>query len=121
MRKGGGTYCALILIFAVAQMLTWHVLAMWFILPVLLTGALIWAGTRIRPGPVPQRTSRSFPQSVKVAVAARDGGCCRTCGSRKDIQFDHIVPWSRGGQSTLENCQLLCGRHNRAKSDRMIR
>lgn len=66
------------------------------------------------------RDSRTIPQSVKIAVSARDGGRCRMCGSREDLQYDHIFPWSRGGSSTdPNNIQLLCGRHNRAKSDRV--
>jgi hypothetical protein len=67
--------------------------------------------------PVGERNSRSIPQDVKVAVSARDGGKCKLCGSTKDIQFDHVIPWSRGGASTVKNIQLLCGPCNRRKSD----
>lgn len=63
--------------------------------------------------------TRHIPQDVKVAVAARDGGRCRVCGSTSDLQYDHVVPFSRGGSSLdLANIQLLCGRHNRLKGDR---
>jgi hypothetical protein len=68
--------------------------------------------------PVGERNSRTIPQDVKVAVAARDGGRCRECGSTEDIHFDHVIPWSRGGANTVNNIQLLCGPCNRAKSDR---
>ncbi len=65
--------------------------------------------------------SRSIPQWVKIAVAARDGGKCRRCGSAHDLQYDHIIPYSRGGSSTdVNNIQLLCGRCNRLKSNRYI-
>ncbi len=59
---------------------------------------------------------RTFPANVQREVWERDGGRCRSCGSTQDLQFDHILPFSKGGSSsTIENCQLLCGRCNRAK------
>jgi hypothetical protein len=37
-----------------------------------------------------------------------------------NLHFDYIIPWLRGGSSlTAENVQLLCGRHNLAKRDRI--
>ena len=33
-------------------------------------------------------------------------------------ELDHIVPWSKGGESVLENCQVLQTKLNRVKSDR---
>ncbi len=65
--------------------------------------------------------TRHIPQSVKVQVAARDGARCVRCGSTENIQFDHLIPFSRGGSSTdPNNIQLLCGRCNRLKSNRYI-
>ena len=69
--------------------------------------------------PLGERNSRAIPQSVKVAVAARDQGRCRMCGSADDLQYDHVVPWSRGGANTVANVQLLCGTCNRTKAARM--
>ncbi len=74
---------------------------------------------RAPDAPLGDRNSRAIPQGVKVAVAARDQGRCRTCGSADDLQFDHVVPWSRGGANTVANVQLLCGTCNRAKAARM--
>jgi hypothetical protein len=45
-----------------------------------------------------ERRSRSIPQPVKIEVVTRDGGKCRRCGSTQDLQYDRIVPNSRGGQ-----------------------
>jgi 5-methylcytosine-specific restriction endonuclease McrA len=61
------------------------------------------------------RDSRAIPQDVKIEVARRDEGRCVQCGSVADLQFDHKVPWSRGGASTADNIQLLCGTCNRRK------
>ena len=50
----------------------------------------------------------------------RDGGQCVTCGSTDNLYFDQILPFSKGGSSLVaENIQLLCARHNLAKSDRI--
>jgi hypothetical protein len=71
------------------------------------------------PPRVVQRHPRSIPQDVKIAVSVRDGGKCRMCGSTKGLQYDHIIPWSKGGPSDdPNNIQLLCGYHNRLKSNR---
>lgn len=67
------------------------------------------------PPPLGQRNSRTIPQDVKIAVAARDGGRCRQCGSAEDLHYDHVIPWSKGGANTASNIQLLCGYHNRVK------
>lgn len=65
--------------------------------------------------------SRTVPQAVKLAVAARDAGRCRRCGSKTDLQYDHVVPYSLGGRSDdPSNIQLLCGRCNRRKSNKSI-
>ncbi|NLO32243.1 MAG: DUF262 domain-containing protein [Candidatus Hydrogenedentes bacterium] len=36
----------------------------------------------------------------------------------KDMDADHVTAWSKGGESTAENCQMLCVTHNRAKGNR---
>lgn len=57
---------------------------------------------------------------VKAAVWNRDGGKCVRCGSNKNIEFDHIIPFSRGGSSTFRNLQILCEPCNRAKGGSVV-
>ena len=36
----------------------------------------------------------------------------------KEMEADHVAAWSKGGLSTLENCEMLCVTHNRSKGNR---
>lgn len=36
----------------------------------------------------------------------------------KQMEADHVTPWSKGGGTTPDNCKMLCMRHNRAKGNR---
>jgi hypothetical protein len=65
----------------------------------------------------PEPRRQPIPREIKQAVWKRDGGSCVECGSRFDIQYDHILPFSLGGATTVENLQILCANCNRAKSD----
>jgi hypothetical protein len=71
-------------------------------------------------GPMQLDHNRIIPASVKVEVWKRDKGCCVQCGSKDNLHFDHIIPYSKGGSSLVaENIQLLCVRHNLAKRDKI--
>jgi hypothetical protein len=60
-----------------------------------------------------------IPESVRIAVWRRDQGRCARCGSRENLEYDHIVPVSKGGGNTERNIELLCQNCNRSKSNRI--
>ena len=59
--------------------------------------------------------TRHISQSVKNTVWRRDMGRCVQCGSQERLEFDQIIPVSKGGSNTARNIQLLCERCNRRK------
>lgn len=74
-----------------------------------------------RPVALHPQHRRVIPTAVKLEVWQRDGGRCVTCGATDELHFDHVLPYSKGGTSiTAENVQLLCARHNLAKSDKIL-
>ena len=67
----------------------------------------------------PVKRSRHIPEDVKDAVWRRDEGKCTQCGSNENLEFDHMIPHSKGGANTKRNIQLLCESCNRKKSDKI--
>jgi stress response protein SCP2 len=66
-----------------------------------------------------QRDSRAIPAHIKSAVWRRDGGACVECQATEYLEFDHEIPWSRGGATSINNLRLLCRRCNLAKGARI--
>lgn len=64
---------------------------------------------------------RAFTPNMKREAYERQKGICRLCGELFEIEqmeADHITPWSQGGKTVAENCQMLCRECNRRKSDK---
>lgn len=63
---------------------------------------------------------RSFSDKNKrEAFESQKGVCpiCRQTFTLGEMEADHITPWSQGGNTTSENCQMLCKEDNRRKSN----
>ena len=56
----------------------------------------------------PPKSLRYIPHARKALVWQRDQGQCCKCGSRRNLNFDHIKPLALGGESTASNLRLLC-------------
>ncbi len=69
------------------------------------------------------RTGRKINWRLRAQVLIRDNCICRMCGASpaKDpevkLHADHIKPWSKGGETVLDNLQTLCEQCNIGKSD----
>jgi len=62
--------------------------------------------------------SRYVPASLRDTVMRRDEFKCRQCEAQDNLEIDHVVPVSAGGQPTEDNLQVLCRKCNRAKRAR---
>ena len=62
---------------------------------------------------------RAFNEKIKVATYEKQKGICLVCKKKfefGEMEADHIIPWSKGGKTDPENCQMLCQLDNRTKS-----
>jgi len=66
---------------------------------------------------IPVDDRQPISDDVKTFVWQRDKGRCVKCGGNENLEFDHIIPFSKGGSSTGRNLQLLCEKCNREKRD----
>jgi hypothetical protein len=64
------------------------------------------------------RTARTAPPKLDRAIAERDRHChTPSCTKPPEwCQSDHVVPYSEGGGTDLENMQLLCSAHHKLKT-----
>jgi hypothetical protein len=60
-----------------------------------------------------------IPSELRTFVWQRDAGRCVQCNAGEDLQFDHVIPVSKGGGNADNNLQILCGPCNRQKSDKI--
>ena len=70
-----------------------------------------------------KRNTRTISDKLRYQVLKRDNFKCCACGASPakdpavELHIDHIIPWSKGGESNLENLQTLCSKCNIGKSD----
>jgi hypothetical protein len=73
----------------------------------------------LRRGRKPRPARQAITERVRHEVWRRDRGRCVDCGSRARLEFDHIIPVSRGGSNTARNIELRCEACNRRKGARI--
>jgi 5-methylcytosine-specific restriction endonuclease McrA len=70
-----------------------------------------------------RKNTRTISDKLRYQVLKRDHFKCCACGaspakdSSVELHIDHIVPWSKGGETTLRNLQTLCSRCNLGKGN----
>lgn len=63
---------------------------------------------------------RSFDNRMRRTAYEKQRGICPKCNKKfefEDMEADHITPWSKGGKTLADNCQMLCKECNRRKSN----
>lgn len=63
---------------------------------------------------------RAFDKKEKLRAYEKQQGKCPICGLTykiEEMEADHIIPWSKGGHTDVDNCQCLCRKCNNKKSD----
>jgi len=69
-----------------------------------------------------RRIGRHIPTKMKMRIARRDNYTCQVCGKNlkdDELEFDHLIPISKGGSSEEHNIRLVCYNCNRRKSNRV--
>lgn len=72
---------------------------------------------------IKHKTQREPNLRLRFEVLQRDHFKCCICGASPakdpsvELHIDHIIPWSKGGETVLENLQTLCSKCNLGKSD----
>ena len=64
---------------------------------------------------------RAFDKRDKLAAYSKQNGICPICKQHfeyEEMEGDHIKPWSKGGHTTPDNCQMLCKDCNGKKTDK---
>lgn len=78
-----------------------------------------------KASPVTHKTSRTASKKLRAQIFERDQSTCQNCGANEETKpgvklvLDHIVPYSKGGETTYENLQVLCRRCNINKNNKI--
>ncbi|OGX23798.1 MAG: hypothetical protein A2787_05745 [Omnitrophica WOR_2 bacterium RIFCSPHIGHO2_01_FULL_48_9] len=83
--------------------------------------------TEIKQYSVSVEDRRKVPYGLRWKVLVRDKHRCVKCGAIPvlnpdcgGLEADHVIPFSKGGKTTLDNLQLLCKKCNLGKSNRHL-
>lgn len=63
---------------------------------------------------------KNVNENLRNLVLQKCNNKCISCKSIKDLQVDHITPFSLGGETSLDNLQILCRSCNRIKSNNPV-
>ena len=66
--------------------------------------------------------TRTFTTLQRIEIFGHSEGRCQSCDAEitlSNFHADHVIPWSRGGKTSLSNAQALCQPCNLAKSSKM--
>jgi hypothetical protein len=83
---------------------------------------VVYVGSDLSEAIELRRRGRYIPFNVKMRVVRRDNYTCQSCGKHlldNEVEFDHIIPVAKGGNSEEHNIRLTCFECNRAKSDKV--
>lgn len=67
-----------------------------------------------------RREGRYIPRDIMLKVVRRDNHICQVClkyARDDELEFDHIIPVSKGGPTSVDNIRLLCRDCNKSKSN----
>ena len=78
---------------------------------------------KITQNEIKHKTKREISERMRFRVLMRDGFTCKKCGRSPtkemgvELHIDHIIPWSKGGETVLENLETKCQECNLGKGN----
>ncbi len=81
------------------------------------------AGSTVQMGSATRRTRREISERQRFRILVRDGFRCKACGASPltqpgiELHVDHVLPWSKGGETTNENLETKCKQCNLGKGN----
>lgn len=84
------------------------------------------AGSTVHPGSAKRRTRREVSDRQRFRILVRDGFRCMACGASPltqtgvELHADHVLPWSKGGETTDDNLLTKCKQCNLAREMRLM-
>ena len=62
---------------------------------------------------------KTITEELRDMIYKRDGYKCKYCGSKDNLVIDHVIPFSKGGKTELNNLQTLCKKCNSEKGNKL--